>query len=205
MKTNEAITQLWEEGFFETEKRPIEVKNELQKRYGITPSNTSSHLKSCSRFLRKVNKGWIQKIRHGISESRKDSGVHSFDLYRLAPEIRKVSKKLFDDKHYSQAVLETLKYLNNFIKNKSGVQDDGKSLMLKVFNENNPSLKLNQLSTTSEKNEQEGFKFLFAGAMVGIRNPKAHENIIDNDPVKAMEMLALVNLLFNKARTSHKV
>lgn len=204
MKVNEAIFQLWEEGFFETERKPIEITAELQKKYGITPSNTSSHLKSCNRFLRKVNKGWIQKIRYGISKSHKKSEVHSFDLYRLAPEIKKVSIKLFDDSHYSQAVLEALKCLNNFVKNKSGVQGDGKSLMLTVFNEKDPVLKLNQLSTTSEKNEQEGFKFLFAGAMVGIRNPKAHENIVDNDPVKAMEMLALVNLLFNKARAAYR-
>ncbi len=50
------------------------------------------------------------------------------------------------------------------------------------------------LQTQEEKGEQKGIMFLFKG-IVGIRNRKAHENVILDDPYKAIEYLALASLL----------
>ncbi len=64
------------------------------------------------------------------------------------------------------------------VKKKSGKTNlDGKNLMLTVFSRDKPILKFNNLNTISEKNEQEGFMHLFAGAVQGIRNPKAHDEM----------------------------
>ena len=70
--------------------------------------------------------------------------------------------------------------------------------MFTVFNEKNPILKLNELHSTSDRNEQEGYKHLFAGAMTGIRNPRAHEHELRDDPKVALEKLAFANHLMNK-------
>ena len=64
--------------------------------------------------------------------------------------------------------------------------------------QNAPIIKLNDLLTTSDRDEQEGFKFLFKGAMIGIRNPKAHDNVVQTDPYRTLEYLGLASLLMRK-------
>jgi Protein of unknown function (Hypoth_ymh) len=41
---------------------------------------------------------------------------------------------------------------------------------------------------------------IFAGAMTGIRNPRAHEHAYLDDPRTALELLALANHLARMAR-----
>lgn len=122
-----------------------------------------------------------------------------FDLLKFHPRIKEASERLFKDNHYAQAILEAFKVVNNFVKEKSGKQEwDGKNLMTKVFRKENPIIRFNKLETISDKDEQEGFMFLFMGAMVGIRNPKAHDNIIQTDPYKTLEYLSFASLLAKK-------
>lgn len=204
MRINEAIRELWKLNFFSEEKTTAEVVKELRCRFGITGSNISTQLKSCKKFLRKNSRGWIQKIKYDLHPENSNRETHPFNYLDLAPEISSVSKKLFDDGHYAQAVFEAYKKVNNMVKNKAKIHDDGKSLMLKCFNESNPLLRLNKLKTLSDRNEQEGYKFMFAGAMIGIRNPKAHETIIQNDPNIALQLLSFANLLIRQVKKSKK-
>lgn len=131
------------------------------------------------------------------------------DLYRkmgLHPKIREVSEKLFVDGHYSQAIFETFKRVNNAVKEKSGLHHkDGQSLMANAFSGNPPPLALTALQTQSEKDEQEGFKLLFMGAMSGIRNPKAHDHIIQRDPYRTLHYLAFASLLMSRLDESVRI
>jgi len=122
-----------------------------------------------------------------------------FDKMQLHPRIRRVSKSLFNSGHYAEAIFAAFKAVNNFTKKKAGLSIDGKDLMAKTFNKDKPIIKLNKLSNQSEQDEQEGFMFLFMGAMVGIRNPKAHEDIRQVDPYKALEYLSFASLLMRRA------
>jgi len=65
-----------------------------------------------------------------------------------------------------------------------------------VFDESNPILKIKYSLPDTAKEEQEGFKLIFMGAMLGIRNPKAHYEIIQRDRARTIQYLALVSLLF---------
>lgn len=121
-----------------------------------------------------------------------------FDRMQFHQRVITASKSLFESGHYSQAIFEAFKAVNNFVKEKSGLALDGKDLMAKVFNENTPIIKLNELLTQSDKDEQEGFKFLFMGAMVGIRNPKAHDNVVQTDPYRTLEYLSFASLLMKR-------
>ena len=49
--------------------------------------------------------------------------------------------------------------------------------------------------STTDKDEQEGFMHLFAGAIMGIRNPKGHENIVQRDMNKALKYIVFASLL----------
>jgi len=120
------------------------------------------------------------------------------DTIQLHPKVVEVSKSLFETGHYTQAIFEAFKAVNNSVKKKAGLSLDGKTLMSKAFKEDAPVIKLNELLTQSDKDEQEGFKFLFMGAMVGIRNPKAHDNVIQTDPFRTLEYLGFASLLMKR-------
>ena len=120
----------------------------------------------------------------------------------LHAEIQSASRKLFLDGHYPRAVEEGFKALNNFVKEKSGLQEDGASLMQKAFTPNNPKLKLNDLRSDSKKNEQQGYMEIYAGSMTGIRNPRAHEHRLEDDPLTALDLLSLASHLYSKAENA---
>ncbi len=113
-----------------------------------------------------------------LSELRE---VHPFDERNIHPDIAAVSLKLFDDGHFSQATFEAFKLLDKKVQDVSGSQESGHKLMMTAFNEASPRIKLNDLSTASDKDEQMGFRFVFAGSMSAIRNPRAHD--IRADPI----------------------
>lgn len=125
--------------------------------------------------------------------------IDLFNKICLHPKIREVSEKLFVDGHYAQAIFEAFKAVNNAVKEKTGIRDkDGQSLMAYAFSGNPPPLALNSLQTQSEKDEQDGFKFLFMGAMTGIRNPKAHDHVRQTDPYRTLHYLAFASLLMTR-------
>jgi len=205
MKVKSSIKELWKLGFFENYRSVREINSRILKDYGVTCANTSAVLTTCNDFLRKDKKGWVQKTRYSETEASNKNQIDYFKLLKIHPEIEKVSKKLFLDKHFPQAIFEAFKKVNNLVKERSGRKDlDGKSLMQTVFSVNNPILKFNELSNQSDKDEQEGFMHLFAGAMLGIRNPKGHENIVQKDVYKTLEYLIFASLLCKKLEETKK-
>lgn len=133
----------------------------------------------------------------GQSPGAPSRDVHPFDERNIHPEIATVSKKLFDDGHYSQATFEAFKFLDNKVKTLSGVQESGFSLMMNVFNEKGPKIQLTDLVTVSEKDEQIGYRYIFAGTMAGIRNPRGHENLVD--PIDlCLDHLSLASVLMRR-------
>jgi uncharacterized protein (TIGR02391 family) len=125
---------------------------------------------------------FVRNVQHvGPRSSPEPREVHPFDERNIHPQIAIVSLKLFDDGHYSQATFEAFKLLDNKAKCVSGIRDSGHKLMMAAFNEGNPKIKLNNLLTTSDKDEQMGFRYVFAGSMSAIRNPRGHD--IRTDPI----------------------
>jgi len=122
---------------------------------------------------------WLTLTRKGVKElaSGKNPFVVAsndatmFDERGFHTEVLQFSRRLFASGHYAQAVFEASKALNIAVKKKSGFAGDGASLMTQAFSPGNPILKLNAISSQSERDEQQGFMHLFQGAMLGIRNP----------------------------------
>lgn len=143
---------------------------------------------------RRMVEGKIQW--YGAWESSHKTKMDSlYDQIILHPSIRSASRALFMDGHYSSAIFEACKSVNNMVKSKSKLEADGQDLMAKAFREDNPILKLNRLKTKSDIDEQSGFRFIMMGTMVGVRNPKAHDIVVQRDPVRALQYLALCDLL----------
>jgi uncharacterized protein (TIGR02391 family) len=158
-------------------------------------------------FLNKVN-SFAKTKTTSLSEKDKKHmrALECFDNLDIHPEIKKVSRKLFVDKHYAQAILEAFKKINNMVKIKSGRTDlDGKNLMTTVFSKNNPVLRLKDLKTVTDFDQQEGYMHLFAGAIQGIRNPKAHDEIVQNNPFTTVKFLCFASVLAQKVEESLKI
>jgi len=124
--------------------------------------------------------------------------IQIFDSIQFHQKIIEASRKLFEDGHYRDAIYRAFVAVDNFVKSKSKSQLSGKNLMSQVFRQPNPKIQLNPLQTQTDKDEQEGFMLLYMGAMQGIRNPKAHENIVQNDPHRAIKYISLASLLIER-------
>jgi uncharacterized protein (TIGR02391 family) len=128
----------------------------------------------------------------------KDS-LDDFLRRNFHPEIHQHSKKLFLQGNHFHAVFESAKAFNNKVKEKSFSTKDGEALMMDVFSLNGV-LKVNKCESDSEKNVQEGTKFLSSGLMRAVRNPTAHEPAIDWPINKqdCLDLLSLISFLFKQ-------
>lgn len=150
----------------------------------------SDALKGFERIVRRV--GTLR-----VPADEDEATTHPFDERNIHTEIGAVSRKLFDDGHYSQATFEAFKYLDNEVKKLSKINDSGHKLMMLAFAEASPKIKLTALSTESEKDEQMGYKFIFAGAMSAIRNPRGHD--ILTDPIDlCLDHLSFASVLLRR-------
>jgi len=117
---------------------------------------------------------------------------------RLHPSVVHASRSRFETSHYADAVEAAFKDLNSRIKEHvrkaTGQEFDGADLMNRAFSLSSPVIRLADLSTEDGKNIQEGYMQIFAGAMTGIRNPKAHSNVTI-DESRAIHHLHLASLL----------
>ena len=127
-----------------------------------------------------------------------DPSLDLFDQMISDKGLRKVSRRLFADGHYTPAVEQACKYVINKVKAKSGLHSNGYPLMHQAFGGNRPVLRLNNLKTQSESDEQRGYAEIFCGVIMGIRNPRAHEYKMMDNPRSALELLTLCNHLMRQ-------
>lgn len=125
------------------------------------------------------------------AESRTLRAYEGLDLH---PEIARAASDLYRNGHYANAIEDAVKALNALVRLRSGEEGDGTSLMQTVFSPKNPVLRFNDMRDQSDTNEQTGFMMMFAGAVAGLRNPRAH-SLIRDDPERALEFIAFVSLL----------
>lgn len=130
---------------------------------------------------------------------KRNASPVSIQTSNLHPLLQEHCLRLFNGGHYSDTILTAYKVIFNEIKRISSIWDlDGKKLVEKAFSLENPLIKLNELKTQSDKDEQQGFMLLYSGAAVGIRNPKAHDLVVQQDKQKTLSYLAFASLLIER-------
>lgn len=147
-------------------------------------------------FRREVNH--VGLARRSLTADANPSVLQLYDGIVTNSSIRDVSRALLRDGYCARAVEEAFKCLNNAVKRKSGLSTDGADLMRTAFSAKSPTLRFSDLSSTSKKNEQLGYMDIFAGSMTGIRNPRAHDHQLKDDPGMALQLLILANHLMEK-------
>lgn len=127
-----------------------------------------------------------------------EDGSHPFDARDVHADLPADVRRLFDNGHFSQATFEAFKFVDEEVARIAGSSDHGTKLMMTAFGGSVPAVKLNPGMTTSEKDEQEGFKFLFAGSTLAIRNPRGHKTGLADDPDTCLDHLSLASLLLRR-------
>jgi uncharacterized protein (TIGR02391 family) len=119
----------------------------------------------------------------------------------IHPEIVNVAKSRFDSRHFADAAEAAFKLINErmkeIVKDRTGLECDGVTLMQRAFSKDKPVLRLGDLSTMMGEDMQVGYQQIFSGAIRGIRNPKAHANV-QIDAVRSMHFISLASLLMFK-------
>jgi uncharacterized protein (TIGR02391 family) len=110
------------------------------------------------------------------------------------------SRKLFLEGNYFHAVFEAAKAYNVEVKKKAQSTKDGQALMLDVLSADKGVLKITACVSDTDRNVQDGVKFLSAGLMQAIRNPTAHEPALDWPITRedALDVLSFLSFLFRQ-------
>jgi uncharacterized protein (TIGR02391 family) len=124
-------------------------------------------------------------------------GVHADVLAFCRAEL------VADD--YFHAVQEAVKSVAAKMRVKTGLTDDGSTLVDRALGGTPPMIAINPLSSESERGEQRGFANLVRGTFGMFRNPTAHEPRIHWPMSKgdAQDLLTLVSLIHRRLDACH--
>lgn len=173
--------------------KPVQGSHRWQSHVRLTPNGPA-----LENLLEQV-KAEYERRTAGIKQ-REDKLVENF-WDNLHPTVVGLAKPRVEAGHLADAVEACLKEINAVVKTRNkehtGKEFDGADLMRNTFSLKSPVIVLADLSTDSGRNEQQGYMDIFAGAMTGIRNPKAHNNVVI-DENRTIHLLYLASLLMYK-------
>ncbi|KKU14306.1 TIGR02391 family protein [Candidatus Jorgensenbacteria bacterium RIFCSPLOWO2_02_FULL_45_12] len=135
----------------------------------------------------------------GVVTQTENESSRDFSARNFHPEIHKHCSRLYSQGNYFHAVFEAAKVYNKKVQEKAQSNNDGQSLMMEAWTTNGV-LKITACKTETDKNVQEGIKFLSAGLMQAMRNPTAHEPALDWPISKedCLDMLSFISYLFRQ-------
>jgi uncharacterized protein (TIGR02391 family) len=101
----------------------------------------------------------------------------------INPELWKAIEASYESENYSHAIEDAMAFVTETLRDKSGIDGDGKQLVGKTLGFSPgkpPKIQLNKLETETEKNIQIGLREVLAGMYSLVRNPRSHESISDD-------------------------
>jgi uncharacterized protein (TIGR02391 family) len=152
--------------------------------------------KSCLGIIESIRTTAIEKILIIKSVRTRTKYSKNIDtnevLLSMHPEVIRLTSKLIKDGHFRQAVLDTYIHLIDCVKTKSGCRElDGVSLIQTVFSVKTPIIRYSK-----DLDEQLGIMWLFSGAVMAIRNVRAHKIKEQDTQVETLEWLNFASALF---------
>lgn len=140
---------------------------------------------------------FLQEQLDDLGESEGSRAARAFEGLRLHPGVESACGDLFRDGHYAEAVRNACLALRDLVRDASSRVDlDGTALMMTVFSPKSPILKFNDLQDDTDRSEQQGMMYLYAGAMLALRNPPSHK-LFEYNTERAMEAIAFISFLAN--------
>ena len=115
-------------------------------------------------------------------------------------------KSHYNNKDYTEVVRDALLCMATEIRKKSDLaDDDGVDLINKAFSEKNPLIKINKLSTTTEKNKQAGIRDLSKGLIEYFRNPMSHSKQTYSERIADAILVLLDDVILDEIMDSRSI
>ncbi len=121
-------------------------------------------------------------------------------LELLEPEIIDSSLRQMEQGLLRDAVFNAFVAVFDLLRARSGLEEDGATLVARALSVDKPKLAIGDLRSISGQNEQKGFIQLLQGAYLAIRNPKAHTLAHDLDERKARQYLVVASFLARRIK-----
>lgn len=142
-----------------------------------------------------------------LSEARRRAQELRADLANrgVHPDVLAFCREELVADNYFHAVLEAVKSVMDKLRTKTGLTDDGNTLIDRALTGDPPMLAINALQTESERSEQKGFANLLRGTFGMFRNPTAHAPRARWSMAKedAEDLLSLVSLIQRRLDAAH--
>lgn len=100
---------------------------------------------------------------------------------RLPKALWEAVRANYEKRNFTGAILDAFYFLSELLRNKSGTEGDGASLIGQALGGAAPKIKLNRLQTESEWNIQKGMEQLLRGFYQSVRNPRSHDKVADSE------------------------
>jgi uncharacterized protein (TIGR02391 family) len=125
---------------------------------------------------------------------------------RVHPDVLRFCRSELLVDNYFHATLEAVKSIASKLRTLTGLDDDGATLVDRVFGGDVPMLAINPQATKSERDEQKGFGNLLKGVFGMFRNPTAHEARIHWAMTRedAEDLLTLASLIHRRIDAAHR-
>lgn len=158
---------------------------ELQQDGSLTSTTATATIKDARRRAAEL-RGTLQ-----------ERGVH--------PDVLNFCREELLADNYFHAVLEATKSLAQKIRDRTGLTEDGASLVDRALSGSTPIIVINGFASESEKSEQKGFAMLCKGIFGMFRNPTAHAPKVvwkmeKTDAEDLMSLLSLAHRRLDQAR-----
>jgi uncharacterized protein (TIGR02391 family) len=134
------------------------------------------------------------------AQRRADELRTDLELRKVHPDVLRFCREELLKDNYFHAVLEATKSVADKLRTRTGLTDDGATLVDRTLSGELPLLAINPLKTDSEKSEQRGFANVVKGLFGMFRNTTAHAPkiawAIDKDD--AEEVFTLLSLVHKR-------
>lgn len=177
-----------------------QIQNIYLHRVNMHATDASAYnLEACKNEASEILQIFIQTLNQSNNSVERENNKNFWSL--LHPKVMQLAKPLFDIGSYADAISSCLREINTIIKNhvNNAINQelDGSSLMTRAFSINDPIIELADVTTMNGRNIQLGYMKIFEGAMIGIRNPKAHANL-HPDKNLSIHFLFIASFMFIK-------
>jgi uncharacterized protein (TIGR02391 family) len=147
----------------------------------------------------------LTEAQRRASELRAD-----LELRKVHPHILRFCKEELVKDNYFHAVLEATKSVADKLRHKTGLTDDGATLVDRALAGDLPLVAINALSDDTERSEQRGFVNLVKGIFGMFRNPTAHAPKIKwavnkDDAEEIFTLLSMVHKRIDASRMLSRV
>lgn len=107
--------------------------------------------------------------------------------------------------NYFHAVLEAVKSVMEKLRVRTGLTDDGNTLVERALAGDPPMLAINPLTNENQRSQQRGFAQLVRGSVGMFRNPTAHAPRVQWEMARedAEDLLSLVSLIHRRLDSAH--